>query len=87
MRCVIALGTGCDALPSGIKGVGISFIKEKINNKKMEWHDLLKSYAEKDNIDINVLKVYLDCLIYELGDIVAVFDFFWACVKFSHQQN
>ena len=30
MHCMIALGTGCDTLSTGIKGVDTAFIKDKI---------------------------------------------------------
>ena len=36
MRYYITLGTYCDDLCTGIKGVGFSFIKEKIVNKGMK---------------------------------------------------
>ena len=74
MRYYITLGTYCDDLCTGIKGVGFSFIKEKIVNKGMKQQQLLKCYAQEGNLKENILYIYLACLIYKPGDTFTDFD-------------
>ena len=70
LRAVIALGTGCDALPGGIKTVGISTIQQKIRNENMSAEELLNFYSIKSKIDIEVLRCYMSSIMFEPGDTV-----------------
>ena len=71
LRASIALGTGCDALPGGIKSIGVAFIKKQ---KELSWVDLLLLYAEKSKIKIEVLKTYVSSIVYKPGDTIQNID-------------
>ena len=70
-RCVVALGTGCDALPSGVKSVGPACVVKKIVEDKLDWEILLQDYANKSNMNIKLLHAYLSCLLHEPGNTVS----------------
>ena len=68
--CIIVLGTGCDALPNGIKGVGPSFIRDKVAQQKLNNQQLIKLFSSKSNIPEQVLHSYLASMMYKPGDTV-----------------
>ena len=70
LRATIAIGTGCDALPFGIKNVGISFVRKQIVENNVSSKSLLEIYSGKSTINKSVLESYVESILFEPGDTV-----------------
>ena len=70
LRAVMAIGTGCDVIPKGIKGVGIKTLKKYIDDVGPNAEKNLQCYAKDKDYKLEVLQAYLSCLIHEPGDVV-----------------
>ena len=71
LRAVIAIGTGCDVIPKGVKSIGIKTVKKFIDEEGPDYEKILHRYSENNDYDKDVLFAYLSCIIFETGDIVS----------------
>ena len=63
MCCMIALGTRYDALPLGIKGVGVAFIKDNIMKNNISVEELLSCFAEKEMQKRSIKSIFVSATI------------------------